>query len=257
MAIFTPEQRQQTAERITGLLSEDDRIEGVALVGSLVSGADRWSDVDLMAVVREQSDPAAVAADWVRRLYEHLPVVHHFETEFGATLVRGFLLESLLEVDVAFEPATSLSIWGPARVTFDRSGRLSAAARSPAAWQPDPPDWPAHAGFAWHDVVHSCIAVHRGRLWQALWYLERVRNRTLALASERRGLYADFFDYVDDLPPDERALETTLVPSLEPEPLLRALEAATRALLAELRRGDSRLADRLQAPLLELIRLES
>ena len=27
--------------------------------------------------------------------------------------------------------------------------------------------------------------------------MERVRNRTLKLAQERRGFYADFFDYVD------------------------------------------------------------
>jgi hypothetical protein len=48
--------------------------------------------------------------------------------------------------------------------------------------------------------LHACTAVRRGRRWQGLWYLERVRNRTLKLAQERRGYYAEFFDYVDDLP---------------------------------------------------------
>jgi hypothetical protein len=37
------------------------------------------------------------------------------------------------------------------------------------------------------------------RLWQALWHLQRIRNRTLGLAQERHVFYADFFDHVDDL----------------------------------------------------------
>jgi hypothetical protein len=53
----------------------------------------------------------SVTADWVGRLYELLPVVHHFETAFGGTLVRGFLLENLLELDLAFERAGQFSIW--------------------------------------------------------------------------------------------------------------------------------------------------
>ena len=37
--------------------------------------------------------------------------------------------------------------------------------------------------------------------------------------------------------------------------LLNAIEAATRAFLEELRRGDENLADRLEGPLLELVRM--
>jgi hypothetical protein len=76
--------------------------------------------------------------------------------------------------------------------------------------------------------LHACTAVRRGRPWQGLWYLERVRNRTLKLAQERRGFYAEFFDYVDDLPLEElRELEDTLVFSLDPTSLLGAIEVAT------------------------------
>jgi len=86
--------------------------------------------------------------------------------------------------------------------------------------------------------------------------MERVRNRTLKLAQERRGFYADFFDYVDDLPVEELVpLEKSLVVSLAPESLLRAIEVASRAFLAELRHGESALADRLEGPLLEFVRL--
>jgi hypothetical protein len=186
-----------------------------------------------------------------------LPVVHHYEVAFGETLVRGFLFDNVLEVDLSFTPAERFEIWGPARVIFDRSGRIEAAMSEQKPWNPPPPDWTAQAGFAWHDVLHASSALRRGRLWQALWYLERVRSRALALASERRGYYAEFFDYVDDLPAEERAFEDTLVSSLDAEALRPAIEAAALGFLAELRRGDPDLAQRLEGPLLEFVRLPS
>jgi hypothetical protein len=182
--------------------------------------------------------------------------VHHFERAFGGTLVRGFLLENLLELDLAFERAGRFSIWGPARVVFDRSGRVADAANALAQGEPESADRAGEAGFAWHDVLHACTAVRRGRSWQGVWYLERVRNRTLKLAQERRGYYAEFFDYVDDLPLEElRALEDTLVFSLDPASLLGAIEVATRAFLAELGHDEPALAERLEGPLLEFVRL--
>jgi predicted nucleotidyltransferase len=257
MPLFTLEEREETAERVSRVLSDDSRVEGVVVVGSLAGQADRWSDIDLEVVVADYEGLATVTADWVGRLYELLPVVHHFETAFGETLVRGFLLENLLEIDLAFERAGRFSIWGPARVVFDRSGRVvDAATDALAQGEPESADRALEAGFAWHDVLHACTAVRRGRPWQGLWYLERIRNRTLKLAQERRGFYAEFFDYVDDLPLEElRPLEDTLVFSLDPASLLGAIEVATRAFLAELAHGEPALADRLEDPLLEFARL--
>ena len=255
MPLFTPEKREETAQRVSRLLSDDSRVEGIVVVGSLAHQADRWSDIDLGVVVGDDEELEAVTTDWVRHLYELLPVVHHFETAFGETLVRGFLLENLLELDLAFERAGRFSIWGPSRVVFDRSSRVADVANTPTQGDPPPSNRAHEAGFAWHDVLHACTAVRRDRPWQGLWYLERVRNRTLKLAQERRGFYADFFDYADDLPVDElRPLEDTLVISLGPEVLLGAIEVATRAFLAELRHDEPVLADRLEGPLLEFVR---
>ena len=256
MSLFTPEEREETAERVSRALGDDSRVEGVVVVGSLARQADRWSDIDLEVVVADDEDLAAITADWVGYLYELLPVVHHFERAFGGTLVRGFLLENLLELDLAFERAGRFSIWGPARVVFDRSGRVADVANALAQGEPESADRAGEAGFAWHDVLHACTAVRRGRSWQGLWYLERVRNRTLKLAQQRRGYYAEFFDYVDDLPLEElRALEDTLVFSLDPASLLGAIEVATRAFLAELAHDEPALAERLEGPLLEFVRL--
>ena len=257
MPLFTAEERERTTEEVSRLLSGDPSVEGVLVVGSLAEEPDRWSDIDLAAVVTDDADCDAVAADWVRRLYEALPVLHHFETAFGDNRVRGFLLANLLELDIAFTPAAQFSVWGPAASLFDRSGRIEAAIGAPAEWEPNPPDWASEAGFAWHDVLHSCTALRRGRPWQALWYAQRVRNRTLGLDQERRGFYAEFQDYADDLPPEELVpLEATLVDSLDPDTLLRAIELTTKAFIAELSRGAPELAARLEAPLLEFVRLK-
>jgi predicted nucleotidyltransferase len=257
MPLFTPDKRARMADQVAQLLRDDGRVEGVVLVGSLAGTPDRWSDVDLEAVVADESEAevATVAADWVDRMYDALPVVHHFETAFGHTLVRGFLLDDALEVDVAFAPTAEFSLWDPFQVLFDRSGRIERIAAIPSDWQPGPPDWSGEAGFAWHDVLHACTATRRDRTWQALWYLERVRNRTLTLAQQRRGFYAEFFDYVDDLPAQELTPHAaTLVASLDPRSLLGAIDTATRLFLDELRRGGPDLAERLERPLLDVIR---
>ena len=252
--MFTPDERERIAEQVVDLLKDDPAVEAVVLVGSLVRGGDRWSDVDLDLALADGADPEAVASKWVRRLYDELPVVHHFEVAFGSTLVRGFFLQNLLEVDLSFTSAAGVTLWEPNRLMFDRSGLGAAAIAAPYSWAPDPPDWSGQAGYTWHDVLHAGIAVKRGRPWQAVWYLQRIRNQALSLASERRGNYAEFFDYVDDLPAEERVpLEASLVGSLDPAQLLDAIDVATRGFVAELRRGAPDLADHLEGPLLEFL----
>ena len=255
--MFTPEERERTSKNISRLLERDDRIDAVLLVGSLASKADDgWSDIDLVAVIPDDADHERVASDWVRRIYDRLPVLHHFAAVFGETLVRGFLLENLLELDLAFTPQSELALWAPAAIEFDRSGSSTAAIQFPVTWAPPAPEWASEAGLAWHDILHACTAARRGRSWLALWYLERVRNRTLGLAQEHRGWDADFFDRVDDLPPGELVpFQSTLVAGLERDVLLNAIEAAAAAFLEELRHGDPELAGRLEGPLLEFVRL--
>lgn len=190
-----------------------------------------------------------VAAAWVERFYRELPVAHHYETAFGTTLVRGFLMDNGLEVDLAFTPSADFTVWAPVRVSFDRTGSATRAAESPEQWTPAP-NWADEAGFAWHDVLHACVAVNRHKPWQALFYLQRVRNRTLSLASERHGLEALEVKHVDELPSPERdPLLATLVDRLDSDVLIMAIDVTTRAFLDELRRGDPALADRLTPPL--------
>lgn len=253
--MFTPHDRDTTLTRVLALAEADPRIDAAVITGSLGSGrADRWSDIDLDLLVSEGEACERVAGEWVERIGRELGVVHRYETAFGSTLVRGLFLPNGLLLDLAFTPSSDFTAWAPVRVAFDRSGRATAIAAAPESWSPTP-DWHGEAGFAWHDVLHGCAAANRDRPWQALYFLQRLRNRTLALASERHGLDASEFKHVDDLPAGEREpLRASLVADLERGALLAAIEVATHAFLGELRRGDPQLAERLAPSLSRLLR---
>jgi predicted nucleotidyltransferase len=93
--VFTPEEREATAETVAVALCTDSRIVSVTPFGSRTKGeADRHSDVDLAAIVDDDLDPASVAADWIPRLDALLPVHHRFNEPVGQTRLCGFLLES-------------------------------------------------------------------------------------------------------------------------------------------------------------------
>jgi predicted nucleotidyltransferase len=231
VALYTPEKRDAAAERLLELLREDVRVERAELAGSAASGyADRWSDVDLFVTVAEGVDQREVADDWIARVYQALPVVHHFAVAFGEHHVRGFLLENLLEVDIGFQPF------------------VEEAGEWPG------PDAESEAGFAWHDSLHAGVALARGRPWRAQYYIGLLRWRTLTLATDRLGLEFSEYKDVDDLPDEVLApLAKSLPRSLEAGELARATQAATQAFLAELRRLRPELADRLEPRLLAFL----
>jgi hypothetical protein len=252
--IFTPFDRDAALARALVLLEADRRVEAAAVTGSVGAGrADRWSDFDVTGVIADGESCESVAADWVTLTYLEWPIVHHYETSFGTTLVRGFFLVNGLVVDLAFTPRADFEVWAPVQVAFDRTGAATTAAAAWRPWSPEP-EWRSEAGFAWHDVVHACTAANRARHWQSLFYLQRVRNRTLVLASERHGHDADEFTHVDELPDQERdPLLGSLIAELDRRSLLAAIQVASQAFLDELRRGDRELADRLGPPLLAFV----
>lgn len=251
MGIFTPADRDATLARAVELLEADSRVEAAVFTGSIGRGqADEWSDFDLVAVVAQGTSAEKVADDWNALAYLEWPVIHHYQAAFGTTLVRGYLLANGLLADLAFTPEADFAVWAPVSVAFDRSGAIAAKAAQPQSWAPTP-DWGGEAGLAFHDVLHACAAANRGKPWQSMYYLQRIRMRTLGLASERHGWDAEEFDRVDDLPASERdPLLGTLVADLERRSLLDAIDVATRAFLKELRRGSPHLAARLEEPLL-------
>jgi predicted nucleotidyltransferase len=237
--LFTPSERDEAAAALVDALRADPRVADVRVFGSVPAGsADRHSDVDLVAIVAADEAVAAVTAAWADRVPELLPVLHMFSESFGTVELRGFLLEGFLEIDVAFAHADDWDAVPDVPVT-DVSGRFL-----------------SKTDFIWHDVLHGAAAIDRGRPWRALFYIERLRNGTIELASLRLGLDARHHKQADELPNELRAaLEPTLPRSLDAADLRAALHAGTAAFFAEARRIQPELADRLGAHMLEYLAL--
>ncbi|MDX6346639.1 MAG: hypothetical protein QOF84_1429 [Streptomyces sp.] len=241
--MFTVDQRQCVRAQLTARARHDPRITAAALTGSAARDAeDRWSDVDLFLGVADGVAVPDVLADWTAYAYAELGALHHFDLRAGPATYRAFLLADLLEIDLGLTPA---AVFGPLgdgefRVLFGE-----AVARVPGAADPD------HLiGLAWHHILHARTSIARGAPWQAEHWISALRDHTLALACLRLGLPAAHAKGADRLPPEVTApLREVLVRSLDTAELSRALRAATRAFLRELRETDAEAAERLEKPL--------
>lgn len=231
--LFTPEDRTASTTRVVAALKAGAGVEEVVRIGSIADGtADRHSDVDLVVVLAPDAEVATVAEAGTRTVLATLPVFHHFADRLGAVEVRGFLLESFLELDVGFA----------------RRGDVAGAIAVPGF------DAAAKLDFCWHDVIHAAVALDRGRPWRALWYVERLRNGALELAADRLGLDLRHFKAADDLPPETLAAAAAAMPAgRSVAELWTALRAATSAVFAEGRRTRPELADKLEPKLVRFL----
>ena len=241
--MYTPEQRDGIRDALLERARGDDRVTGAALTGSAALGnEDRWSDVDVFLGIAESADLDEVVADWTAVLYEEGHAVHHWDVRAGAALYRVFLLESGLQVDIAFTPELDFGA---------RSPSFELAFGEPVEVPPtEPPAISDLAGLGWLGVLHANKAIERGRPWEAAYWVASVRDQTFALACLRLGESPYYSRGVDRLPLNVTTpLEETFVCGLEPDELRRALRAARRGLLEEIARTDTELAERLRAAL--------
>jgi hypothetical protein len=137
-----------------------------------------------------------------------------------------FLFPGCLQVDLSFAPASQFGARGPKfTLLFGRGVELPPAARPSAR---------DLLGMGAHHAVRARFCVERGRCWQAQYWIGAVRDCALALACRRRGLDQREGRGYDELPPEVLArYASSLVRSLEPQELLRALASVVDALLQE------------------------
>ena len=244
--MFTAEEREGLREALVAAARADERLSGVALTGSAARGVvDKWSDIDLAFGVADGTRMPEAIEDWTERMYREHEAVHHFDVTRGAWVYRVFLLQSTLQVDLAFAPATEFGALSP---TFKLlSGTSVDLPQTP------PPAAADMIGLGWLYALHSRSCIKRGKVWQAEYMISAVREQALALAALRHGLPAVQGRGFDKLPRKVTApLEGGLVRSLDIDELKRAFRIATRCLLEEVRHSDPALAGRLDGPLAEL-----
>jgi hypothetical protein len=221
----------------------DERVTGAALTGSAALGnEDCWSDVDIFLGIALSAELDDVVADWTNAVYEEAGAVHHWDVRHGVALYRVFLLDSGLQVDIAFTPETGFGARAASfRLIFGEPVDVP---------EPEPLSFSDTAGLGWLGVLHANKAIERDRPWEAAYWIASVRDQALALACLRLGEPPHYSRGADRLPSGLTApFEQTLVRGLEPDELRRALRWARRCLLDEIGRTDAPLADRLDPAL--------
>jgi hypothetical protein len=245
--MFTCEDRDRLLEALIAAARADGRIGAAALTGSgAMDATDRWSDVDLAFGVATTPGFDRVIADWTERMYLEHEAVHHVDVVYGRALYRVFLLANTLQVDLSFWPEEEFGATGPTFRLLFGTANVRPPRAAPAATE--------LIGMGWLYALHVRSSIARGRVWQAEYMLSATRDHVLALACLRHGVSAVEARGIDSLPPHvTAAMAGALVRSLDSAELKRAFGIVSEALIAETEWVDADLANRLAAPLRELV----
>lgn len=241
--MFTQVEREALRTALIETARSHAKVSGAAITGSASIGSeDRWSDIDLAFGVREPSDVATVLSDFTERMYRDHAALHHLDVFSGAWIYRVFLLQSTLQVDLAFVPSGDFRARGPTfQLVF---GEAEESAHAP------PPVSEELIGWAWLYALHARSSIARKKWWQAEYMISAMRDQVLALACLRHGLPAREGRGMDKLPAAvAEPLRDALVANLSAAELLRAFRAATRGLIREILYLDEKLAGRLEPTL--------
>ena len=247
--MFSVEERDRIRDRILEMADADQRVVAAAAIGSLATGpGDQWSDLDLGFGIADGSSVDAVLGKWTDTLEREFEAVHLFDLPRGPAVYRVFLFPGYLQVDLSFAPASQFGALGPNfTLLFGR------AVERPHMTQPSAQDL---FGLGVHHAVRTRFCIERGRLWQAQYWINEMRDHALALACRRRGLEVVEARGYQGLPKDVLArFEDTLVRSIERAELLRALARTTDELLREADEAGE-LASKVEGQLRRLVTVE-
>src|SRR5258706_5664726 len=225
--MFSVSDRNRVRDYVLQLASSDKRVAAGAVVGSLaLSDGDRWSDLDLTFAVADNLSIYDVLEDWTRNIVEKFDATHLFDLPSGPSIYRVFLLPGCLQFDLSFTPASKFGANGPKFKLLFGNAVEKPHTQPPSAYE--------LFGYAVHHALRARFCIERGRYWQAEYWISSTRDYALSLACRRYGLQTANGRGYDDLPPEILHAPTdSLVTSLEPDELLRALGFAIKGLLSE------------------------
>jgi len=246
--VFSEGERSGLRDQLVTAARADEQIEAAAVVGSGAGDReDEWSDIDLALRLVADFSPEDVVGKWTVRMYEAHAAVAHLDIWSGPTLFRVFLLASSLQVDLSFWPSDVFAASGGSfRLLFGH-------ANEPA---PSPVRVPDNLiGMGWLYALHARSSIARGRVLQALYMINGIRDQVVALACLRHNLPPDQGRGVDDLPDDvKQMIADTVASGPGQTELNRSFAVVTRALLIEANHSDPVQSSRLEAPVRELVR---
>jgi hypothetical protein len=239
-----PDPHAAFLERALRVLSDDERLVGVAAGGSYRDGAmDEWSDLDLVVAVEPADFDAVLAArqeiaDSLGSLLAAFTGEHVGEPRLLICLYGP----PTLHVDLKFVSLEDAAerVEDPV-VLWERDGRLSATLGAGGVARYPEPDlqWIEDRFWVW--VHYGATKIGRGELWEALDFLAFLRSRVLGpLALQARGARPSGVRRLEQHAPDLSALLRRTLATHDKSSCCRALEATAELYLhlrEELDRG--------------------
>ncbi len=178
---YSVEDRSRIQEFLIEHARSDPRITDAALVGSESVGKnDRWSDIDLTFGVGKKVDLDALMADWSELLEKNFQTVQLFDLVYEHSTYRVFLTPDCLQIDLSFTPTSHFgAITENFKILFGKENDR------PKKNEPDPRT--VYGYFVLY-ALKTRASIERGRLWQAIGFLEAGREQLMVLACLKYGL---------------------------------------------------------------------
>lgn len=240
MSHFKETERTALSDYILKLGQQDARVMGGAFVGSFSSDAqDPWSDLDISFGIDSGASPRNVLEEFTDQIAKDWQVVHHFDVARGRAIYRVFLFANGMELDLSVFPEQE---FGPKAPSFKLLfGEANEAEHVP------PPALDILHGWAWHHVLHANSALHRGRLWQAEFWISALRDHIITMKCVHHGLQSAHGRGADQLPQSElEELETTLIKALDASQMRVSLNRTAQLLISEIGRSNAVLAESIR-----------
>ncbi len=201
---FVPKAHRGFMGNFVGLVQSDERIVGVAVGGSFLTGQmDEYSDIDLVIAVEPNAFDAVMQdrmkiAEAAGRLLAAFTGEHVGEPRLLICLYD----KPLLHVDLKFLVFDDLAerVEDPA-VLWERDGQITKVLASSAASYPAPkPQWIEDRFWIW--VHYVAAKIGRGELFEALDGLAFIRKRVLGpLCFMKEGLRPAWVRKIEMLAP--------------------------------------------------------
>ncbi len=251
-AASTPQPHRDFLCRAVQILSRDDRIAGIAVAGSLAeSGADEWSDVDLVIAVEPDSHLSIMdERQHIAAGLGELAAAFTGEHVGDPRLLICLYDNPALHVDLKFVPLPdAVPVVDNPVVLWARDGRLEAVLRQRVGAYPFPDrQWIEDRFWIWIHYLAGKIA--QGELFEAMEGLSFLRVTVLApLGLANAALSSSGVRRIEEKSPELATSLAATVASYDRDSLWTALNAAVtlyRRLRSESRQGVTR-RDRAEA----------
>ncbi len=172
--MYSIEDRNSIQNSIIALAKNDDRITDCAIVGSgSIEQQDVWSDIDLSFGIENGSDISNILEDWNNVMGNEFNAHVLFDLQYKESIYRVYLLPNALQVDLSFTRTEKFgALTDRFRLLFGKNNKRE---------QKLPPDQKTVFGYAVLYALKARSSTERGRIWQANYFLEKLRENLMIL----------------------------------------------------------------------------